>query len=248
MISLDTKVNLAFFLSLASFIWGVFVYRKTKKFEKLRAYEKMYSTCQWLLLYEYNQLKNKPYICENKDLELAVRQHSDSHSDLQFWGGSFDMPPEMTGDVQKGIFRRLVEQECQKREDEIWKKIGDHRQSPVFILSSDETREKLGFVLNYVGQNLSYFSSTINNNWHSTQTRTIGEVTKAYESRNKESELYCEELEDDCVDDPYVDLLKNIRIEYKEMTLSFTDKLCGYRWKLMSKYYWFKDQLALLLP
>jgi hypothetical protein len=247
MITLDAKVDLAFFLSLASFMWGVFVYRKTKKVERLRVYEKMYPICQWLLLYELNQLKRKPYTCENKDLELAVRQHFDSNSDLQFWGGSFDMPSEITDDVKKGIFRRLVENECRKHEEGIWKQIGSHCQSPVFIMNSDEAREKLGSVLNYVGENLSYFSQPIINNWHSAQTRSILEVSKAYESIDKMNEFSCDELEEVWVDDPYVDLLKNIRSEYKKLTRPLSERLSAFRWKLASKHRWLKDKMALLL-
>lgn len=242
MISLDSKVNLAFFVSVVSICWNVILYAKGRKSEKIRIYDKVYGAGEWLLMYEYNNLKNQEYMSDDIYLERAVREHAKSHDMAQFFGIGFTIPEHIKSQEEKSLFSKLVLEEFTKFDklvsDAAWEIVMSHAQSPVFCLENDEFKTKFDFVFKFVGENLSYFSDQIKKSWHSAQNTTVGHVRQQYISLVALNENSCEPFEDEQVDDPYVEMLKQIRIEYRNMSRSYTDKWREFVWCLSR--YWHK--------
>lgn len=241
MISLDTKVNLAFFLSLASILWSMVVYAKGRKVEKIRVYDKIYSTSEWLLMYEYNKLNNQEYESKDKALEKAVKEHAKSHDMAQFFGQGFDMPAHIKNEKDKEDFRNLVKEEFLKHStaisDESWEAISLHGQSPVFWVENEEFREKFDYVFRYIGENLSYFPQSIRKGWFEAQRTTIDRVKHQYLSLEALNANSCEPFEGEKVNDPYVLVLKSLRDEYRSLTCTYTEKLNEIKCLLRSKWY-----------
>lgn len=250
LISLDTKVNLAFFLSMIAIIWNVFLYLKGRKIERIKIYDKVYSTSEWLLMYEYNKLRNQEYNSEDKFLEQAVREHTKSHDMAQFFGMGFKVPEHLINEEDKSRFCRLVIDEFTKHSklvsDQSWNDVMTHNQSPVFCIENDEFKEKFDFVFKYVGENLSYFSDAIKENWHKAQNMTMDHVKQQYISLNSLNENSCEPFNDVTVYDPYVQVLKNIRIEYRNMTRSYPERWAGFQWIVWK--YWHRIKNIAIKP
>lgn len=245
MISLDTKINLAFFLSLVSILWSMIVYAKGRKAERIRIYDKIYSTTQWLLMYEYNKLKDQEYESEDKVLEKAVRQHAKSHDMAQFLGYGFDLPPHLMNEKDKQDFRTLVMDEFSNYDkaisDQSWDVVLSHCQSPVFCIENEEFREKFDYVFSYIGENLSYFSDTIRKRWHEAQNTTADRVKHQYNSLQSLNDSSCQPFEDEVVDDPYVSVLKSVRYEYRCLTRTYTERLNEINWAIRSRWYKIKN-------
>ncbi len=241
MISLDTKVNLAFFVSVISILWNVVLYLKGKKLEKIRIYDKIYGSGEWLLMYEYTKLSNEEYVSDDKDLELAVREHAKSHHTAQFFGYSFTVPEHIESQEEYYEFRNRVQDEYCKHHERVtelaWEQVMGHSQSPVFSVENEDFREKLEYVFKYVGENLSYFSEPIKRSWHDAQNTTMEHVKQRYLSLEVLNENFCESFEER-VEDPYVKLLKEIRLEYRKMTKTYSEKWAGFLCKVGR--YWYK--------
>jgi hypothetical protein len=240
LISLDTKVNLAFFVSVVSILWNVVLYRKGRKLEKIRIYDKVYGVSESLLMYEYNNLQKKEYESHDKELENAVRDYNRSHDLAHFFGIGFKVPDRYKEGDERNKFCKLVQEEHRKYYDalteELWKPIFDHNQSPVFCLDELVAKEKFDYVFKYVGENLSYFSQIIRENWHEAQNTTPEKVKYQYISLKSLNEEFCEPFDDEYVKDPYVVILKFIRNEYRKLTRTPAEKWNIIKWNVLRLY------------
>jgi hypothetical protein len=161
LISLDSKINLAFVVSVISVCWNVALFMKSRKSEKVKIYDKVYGNVEWLLMYEYNNLKNREYVSDDKYLEKAVREYAKSHDMAQFLGVGFTIPEHISSQEERFLFSKLVSEEFSKFNklvsDSAWEVVMSHAQSPVFCIDNDEFKTKFDFTYKYVGENLSYF-------------------------------------------------------------------------------------------
>jgi hypothetical protein len=221
------------------------VYAKGRKIEKIRIYDKIYSTSEWLLMYEYNKLKDQEYESEDKVLEKAVREHAKSHDMAQFLGYGFDIPPHIQNEKEKQDFRNLVIDEFSKYNkaisDQSWETVMSHNQSPVFCIENEEFREKFDYVFSYIGENLSFFSDTIRKRLHEAQNTTADRVRHQYISLQTLNTSSCQPFEEETVDDPYVSVLKSIRYEYRGLTRTYKEKWDEIKWAIYSKWYKLKN-------
>jgi len=241
LISFDTKVNLAFILSFVSIIWNIALYVKTRNNEKARIYDKVYGTSEWLLMYEYNRWQNHEFESYDKDLEKAVRQHAKSHDMAQFFGAGFDIPDNLKSSSERESFSRRVIDEFTNHEkftsDKAWEQVMSHNQSPVFCTDDEDFKERFDYVFKYVGENLSYFSPAIRRAWHDAQNKTVECVRHQYLSLNRLNESACEPFEDELVSDPYVSMLKSIRLEYRRLTRPMSEKMDELKWRILCIWY-----------
>ncbi len=215
------------------------VYAKGRKVEKIRIYDKIYGASCWLLMFEYNNLKDQEYVSDDKDLEKAVREHAKAHDMAQFFGHGFTIPPHIKNEQEKDSFQNLVMEEFTKHDkvisDRSWEVVLSHGQSPVFCIENETFREKFDYVFSYIGENLSYFPQTITKRWHDAQNTTVERVKHQYISLKTLDDNSCEPFEEE-IDDPYVSVLKHVRHEYRLLTRTYTDKWGEFKWGLYSKW------------
>ena len=233
-LELDTKVNIAVFVSLISMAFNIWLYGRGRKLEKVRFYDRVYDAACWLLMYEHRRIQSIEFTSEDKELEAAVRQFSRAHGVAQMWGGAFELPERLKGANEEGVyaFNRLVSDTYYAHErakhGEFWN--GTFSQSPVFVVNNEECREKFDWLMKTIGENQSYFSKAVQEKWQRAQETTIAQVHGAYESFNKILGKSCDGLDDERVDDPYLELLLIIRSEYRQMTKTLYDRIADLTW------------------
>ena len=225
MISIDTKVNLAFLVSVLSIVWNVVQYKKNQKLDKIRIYDKVYAISEWLLMYEYNQIENIEYTSDDKILESAVREYAKSYKSPYTILPSIDFPDNLKSEKEKSFYLNHIETEYKIFQceviDKAWSELINHNQSPIFHLKDKEFKENFDYVYKYIGNNLSYFSETTRNAWHSTQSIRIEDVINNYYSLDVLKKNSCDELDNEVVNDPYLLVLQCIRNEYRELIKPF---------------------------
>ncbi len=238
---IDDKVNIAFFLSLISFLWSFLLYIHSRKTERIRFYDKIYDAADWLLMYEHRRLESIEFECDDKELETAVNQYAKAHGTARLFGYAFDYPSHIVTDVEKYAFRDRVAKAYEEHHENVfggfWR--GEFSQSPVFLLENGECKTKFNQIISTIGENRSRFSKKINSAWRRTQETSVEKIKGEYESFKKLLNHTCGDLEDDGVDDPYLALLLTIRFEYRNMTKSFPDYLEELCWNTR---YWIRER------
>ncbi|WPC05242.1 hypothetical protein SBP02_00390 [Pseudomonas benzenivorans] len=192
-------------------------------------------------MYEYNNIKKREYESSDKDLEMAVREHSKSHNMAQFFGIGFDIPDKFQNEEERGKFCTLVRDEHQSFHDalskELWTPILEHNQSPVFCIEIGEVQEKLDYIFKYIGENLSHFSPHIRKLWHDAQNTTPERVKQQYISLKTLNDNSCEPFDDEHVEDPYAAILKSVRTEYRQLTQTRLERWNQITWHVWRLYY-----------
>ena len=244
---IDSKVNIAVFVSLFGFgftIYSSFVQNRRRKIE---AYEKAYDDSCFLLMYSYNKymgmINEQNYKNTDKNLEDAVRKYLTLHWIEQTWEYDKYVPASLIDIKEKVKYSFLVSSEArsfiQQKEEYCFTEAGRER-SPIFHLESDEFSRRFNNVMDTVGKNLSLFDKEIRYLWERAKTTNIYSLKQEYKQLDALDKNVIEDLKlDEAVFDPFYLLLFNIRKDYRQLTKSRADKL-GELWlKLYYRYFFF---------
>ncbi|MFY9142322.1 hypothetical protein [Sulfuricurvum sp.] len=206
-------------ISALSFFFSLRQSRIAKKNERIRVYDKVYHDASDLLLYHYQSTQAKPYVNEDKDLEIAVNEYASAHWLEQMYGINFSLPNSLTTEEEKQNFSKKVREEYYAHEDKKQESIFEefiNYQSPIFHLENEEFSNRFSRLMAHINENLSYFSPIIKENWEKTRLLTPDKVKNEYLALKRVNEQACEAIEES-IDDPYLQILLSIRHEYREL-------------------------------
>jgi hypothetical protein len=226
-ITFQWQINFAVILSLlAVFItlvrWLVESRQKKKK-ERIQAYEEVFEDACYILMFPYQQrrveTKNREYVNSDPKLEKAVRDYVGSHWMKNTWGGSrINLSDQIDMDAHFA-FIKLVQDEARKYQDSLLAEQYDvdlYEQSPVYHLKNQEVTSRMNRVMSYVGRHLSLFSDDITRAWEDVTFKDPEEIQKEYEKALEVCDQYFRHNPRG-FSDPFYDMLKSIRQEYREL-------------------------------
>lgn len=240
------KSQIAIYISLGSlavssfsFLFAVRQTKLNKKNERLRAYDKVYHDASDLLLFDYKNSIEKPFVSDDKDLEKAVNEYANSHWLEQTYVFNIYFPDSLESDEEKRTFNQKARDAYYAHEEEKQDNLFDefvNYQSPVFHLDNDEFSNRFNRLLNHVTENLSLFSPAIVENWEKMRLLTPEKVKNEYLSLKRVNEHACEAI-DEPVEDPYLRMLLSIRHEYRQLNMPLSTKWSEFWFRVTSIRY-----------
>lgn len=242
---MTAEAKIAIYISLGSLIISIFSFlfsfiqsRIARKNEKLKAYDKVYHDSTDLLLYHYKKEQNVKFENEDKDFERAVNEFANAHWLEQTYGFNFYIPPHIKTEKEKRQFCNKVSEAYYDHEKEKQNKWFDeflNYQSPVFHLENEDFTKRYTRLMKYVTENLSYFSTAINESWERMRLLTPEKVKNDYIALKRVNRNACKVI-DDAVDDPYLSVLLSIRQEYRELNKTFKTKWAEFWFNVGSRW------------
>ena len=243
------KSEIAIYISLGSlvvsslsFLFAVKQSRQNKKTEKLRAYDKVYHDASDLLLFNYKNSIEKPFISDDKDLERAVNDFANAHWLEQTYGFNFYIPDILQNEEEKRAFCQKVRETYFAYEEEKQTSCFEefvNYQSPVFHLDNEDFANRFNRLLSHVTNNLSLFSPVVVANLEDMRLISPEKVKREYLSLKRINEHACEAIEEP-VEDPYLRLLLAIRHEHRQLNMPLSTRWSEFWFNLTSRWYKFR--------
>jgi len=239
-ITYEWKINFAVIVSALSplvtiILWKLNEHKKLKS-DRKRVYEEIYEDVCFILCFPITcrdrKIKEITYSNEDPELERAVRMYIDSHWMDQYWGRAKFIPSHIKDEHQKLEFMRRVQDEANNFSDKLFEKnFSFSKLSPVFYLDEPKIDKRLKRIIKYIGRSLSLFSEEISQLWESARISNPFDVQREYEKALQFCKNYFDHNPRD-FDDPFYDLLKCIRQEYRVMTRTRKQKIGELIWEI----------------
>jgi len=221
----DFAIILSFVALLISIIRWYLDKRNKRKSRVLEAYEKVFDDAMYILLYprKYRrELANqKQFIHPDPIFEKAVRNYLDSHILVQL---SYDYDEYMPSNINSHTDKQKYLSEVAVAASKFSKEVSDlefnlelPNLSPVYYIENEDILKRLQNIINNVGKNLSLFSEMVRDFWSDTLTGNPKDVKNEYEKGLAICPHFFSHNPRD-FDDPYFDLVSQIRNDYNKMT------------------------------
>ena len=173
-----------------------------------------------------------------KSSEKAVRNYIDSHILVQL-SYNYDeyMPSNINSQTDKEKYLSEVAAAASKFSEEVSDlefNLEIPNLSPVYYIENEDILKRLQNIIYHVGKNLSLFSEKVRDFWSDTLTGNPKDVKNEYEKGLTVCPHYYSHNPRD-FDDPYFDLVSQIRDDYNKMTrkklesISFKIRYYGFR-------------------
>jgi len=221
----DFALILSFFVLLFTLVRWFIEHKEKKKNKILEAYEKVFDDAIYILLHPLRYKKEitnkKEFTHDDPEFEKAVRNYLSSH----FHNRS-------VGNIEKFIPNNIIDQieqlkylhKVAKAANEFKSEISNEQLSldisslsPVNYFDNDEINLRFQRIIDNIGKNLSLFSENAQIYWSDILTSDPIEVKNEYHKSLEVCPNYFRHNSRDFAD-PYLDLLQNIRDDYRKLT------------------------------
>lgn len=240
----EWKVDFALVLSaismLSSFAVWIFDKRRTRKIERIRAYEEIYEDACFIFEFPLrkreNIAKQIQYMNDNPDIQNAVRTYLNLHWPDQMWGIKKFVPPSLKSESEKLNFVVKIREEASKFQDMLHSQMFDialAERSPVFYWDESEIKERMAKIMKHVGQRFSLFSSDIQSCWESAKFKDPLDIKHEYEKAIAVCKNYFDHNRRD-FDDPFFDLVEKLKREYLSLIRQRKERIL---WAFQ-RYFW----------
>lgn len=221
----DFALIISFLALLITSIRWYFESRDKKKKRVLEAYEKVFDDAIFILLhplkFRKEKARQKEYSNEDPDFEKSVRNYLNSHLLSRSFGAFQKFIPSHIKDQSEQLHYLLkVTEAANDFEREVFNDQLDldiPSLSPVNYFDNDDIKRRFQSIVDNVGKSLSLFSSNVQRYWSDTLTSDPNEVKKEYQKSLEVCPNYFSHNPRD-FSDPYIDLLENIRNDYRKLT------------------------------
>lgn len=222
--TVNFAVILSFISMVVSFSLWIWERRNNRTRRKIDVYEEIFEDVCFILEVPLHKrrdlLKENEYINADNDIQEGVRKYINSHWMEQMWGAKKFIPSHLTTEKEKHAFIRKVIDEAHNYQDKISSYVLDisiPEQSPVYYIDESHIKRRFEKITNHVGHNLSYFSDNVKDSWERIRFYEASEIKNQYEKALKICSNFFEQNPRD-FDDPFYDLLVDIRKEYRSLT------------------------------
>ncbi|TLV15160.1 hypothetical protein FE839_14940 [Klebsiella indica] len=204
--------------------------------ERLKVYDKIFHEVCEILLYDYNRNSQKKYTSHDKLMEQAVNQYANLHWVEQMYGPAHYEGTNFDTDEERMKFHHSVVEEFRKHQKTILSDFSLIKQSPVFHLDEELFRERFYRIMQYIKDNLSFFSPQVRKFWEETTLVSPDKIKCEYVSLLRVNEISCEPVEEE-INDPYLNVLLMVRKEFREMNDAPMDKIKNKIFRMQSTFH-----------
>ena len=233
------KIDFALILSIVALLitsvrW--FLEKRTKRHNQiLEAYEKVFDDAIFILLFPLKfkkEIVNKKLFTDpDPEFEKSVRNYLNSHI-LKKTFGNIDkfVPVNEITQIDKLEYLQRVQEAAYNFEERISEEqfnLNLPDMSPVNYFDNEDISNKFQNIVHVVGKNLSLFSTVVQRHWGNTLNENPVNVRNEYKKCLEVCPDYFTHNPRD-FEDPYYDLLQQIRDDYRKMT---RNKMENISWK-----------------
>lgn len=241
----DLKVDLAIIIALLSIFGNIYKtlydHFHKKKIKQIDALEKVFGIASELLYYPFKSrkeyIKKNQYKNINKDIEKAVKFYTTSRWEELYYGTTRIFPSYIKTDKEREEFHNTVINEAKALKDSEFKYIyslNAYEKSPICYFNKKEYKKKFDELFSFVINHSTSFPKIIIKYATDILYCDHHEIKSNYESALRVCKNYFQHNKMD-FEDPYYDLLLNIREMYLILNQSYYERIHDYLYRLKNK-------------